>query len=114
LAEQYPIKKRTAAYLQKEGFPIYANTDCTYFPLGELQFDALLSDLEKAERYIFMEFFIVSQGQLWDRVHEILKLKAAQGWRIRFLYDDLGSIFYELPKDFCYNSLSAIDLCPAL
>ncbi|HQP24720.1 MAG TPA: cardiolipin synthase [Smithellaceae bacterium] len=105
LAEQYPIKKRTAAYLQKEGFPIYANTDCTYFPLGELQFDALLSDLEKAERYIFMEFFIVSQGQLWDRVHEILKLKAAQGVEVRFLYDDLGSIF-TLPKDFV-KSLSA-------
>jgi cardiolipin synthase len=105
LTEQYPLKKRTAAYLQKEGFPLYTNTDCAYFPLGELQFEALLSDLEEAERYIFMEFFIVSEGQLWNRFHEILKLKAAQGVEVRLLYDDLGSIF-TLPKNFI-ESLSA-------
>lgn len=109
LAEQHPLKKRTAVYLQQEGFPLYTNTDCAYFPLGELQFKALLSDLEKAEHYIFMEFFIVSEGQLWNRIHEILKLKASQGVEVRLLYDDLGSIF-TLPKDFI-ERLAAEGIC---
>lgn len=99
IRQQYPLQKKLSLYLEKEGFPAYKNTACQYFPLGELQFEEMIADMEQAERFIFIEFFIFAQGKLWDRVHQVLARKAAQGVEIRILYDDLGSIF-TLPSQF--------------
>ncbi len=92
-------RKRIAEFLIREGFPLYNNTKCEYFPLGELQFEQMLLDMEKAERFIFLEYFILSEGQLWDRIHEVLKKKAAQGVEVRVLFDDFGSII-TVPNNF--------------
>lgn len=92
LEKAHPWRKRMAGFLIREGFPIYKNTRCQYFPLGELQFTQMLRDLEKAERFIFMEYYILAQGQLWDRIHEVLRRKAREGVEVRILFDDLGSI----------------------
>ena len=62
-------------------------------------YPALLADLEKAEKSIFLEFFIVSQGKMWQGVEDILRRKAAQGVDVRLIYDDFGSLL-GLPKDF--------------
>lgn len=62
-------------------------------------FHALLGELEKAEKYIFLEFFIIQEGIIWDSILQILKVKASQGVQIRLLYDDLGC-FLLLPKDY--------------
>ncbi len=87
-------------YLQDyTGFPIYSNSAAQYFSPGEKMFDALLPELKKAEKYIFLEFFIVQEGLMWDSILEILKEKTAQGVKVRFLYDDLGC-FLLLPKDY--------------
>ena len=59
----------------------------------------LLADLEKAERFIFLEFFIVRTGKMWDGVEDILVRKAAQGVDVRLIYDDFGSLL-GLPSDF--------------
>lgn len=84
-------------YLQDHaGFPIYSNTKTKYFTPGEAMLEALLPELEKAEHYIFLEFFIVQEGVMWDSILKILKQKAAQGVKVRLIYDDIGS-FLLLP-----------------
>lgn len=80
------------------GFPVYDRTKTQYFPSGEAKFAALLEDLEKAQKYIFMEYFIVSEGEMWNSIAEILIRKAAQGVEVRFLYDDMGCFLLLPPK----------------
>ncbi|QQO11200.1 cardiolipin synthase [Breznakiella homolactica] len=70
--------------------------DCTaseYLSLGELMFSRLKEELEKAERYIFMEYFIIEEGVMWDSILEILARKAKEGLDVRVMYDDLGCMF---------------------
>ena len=87
-------------YLQDYvGYPVYSNTQTTYLSPGESFHERLLTQLEKAEHYIFLEFFIVQEGVFWDSILEILKRKAAAGVKVRLIYDDLGC-FFLLPTDF--------------
>lgn len=85
--------------LMRAGYPLYTDTACRYFPIGEEYFDSLAADLERAEHFILMEYFIIARGQLWDRIHEILKRKVAQGVEVRLLYDDVGC-FFKIPNSF--------------
>ncbi len=80
-------------------FPVYKATDAQYLPLGERFHEKLLEELEKAERFILMEYFIVEPGRMWDPVLEVLKRKAAQGVEILFMYDDFGCMQL-LPHNF--------------
>jgi len=77
---------------QVSGFPVYDNTETVYFPLGDAAWPRMLEELRKAERYIFLEYFIIGQGVMWDGILEILKEKAAQGVDVRVMYDDFGCI----------------------
>lgn len=87
-------------YLQKfNGFPIYKHTQTLYCASGEETFEAMLRELEKAQKYIFLEFFIVAEGLMWDSILEVLKRKAALGVDVRLIYDDLGC-FLLLPRDY--------------
>ena len=87
-------------YLERYGpYPAWQNTRTQYFACGEAMYPQLLADLEKAEKTIFLEFFIVSKGQMWDGVEKILRRKAAQGVDVRLIYDDFGSLL-GLPSDF--------------
>jgi cardiolipin synthase len=90
--QYYPIRKRISEYLEKEGFPLYKHTESKYYELGELQFKDMIEDMKNAKKFIFLEYFIVSEGKLWNHIYEILKVKAAQGVEVRLLYDDFGSI----------------------
>ena len=74
------------------GNPCYGNSKTTYYPVGEDFHGALLEELRKAEHFIFMEYFIVQEGQMWNPIHDILKEKAAQGVSVYFMYDDFGCI----------------------
>ena len=94
LGNVYPDKKRIAGYLGRKGQPLYSNTHCEYYPLGELQFTAMLNDMEKAERFIFLEYFIIRRSELWDKMQDILIRKASQGVEVRVMMDDIGSIFF--------------------
>ena len=77
-------------FLNRTGcFPIYDRTDVKYFPLGEKKFEAMLEELEKAEKYIFMEYFIVEEGYMWGRILDILIRKAAEGVEVRVMYDGM-------------------------
>lgn len=93
LAEQDKDQLKLAHYMnQYVGYALHSNTDATYFSSGEAKFEALLNELRKAERYIFMEYFIVDFGYMWDSILEILKEKAAQGVEVRFMYDGTNSL----------------------
>jgi len=82
-----------ASYMNKYGgYPIYDNTYVEYFPLGDDMFPRLLEELKKAERYIFMEYFIVERGIMWDSVLEVLEEKAKEGVEVRFMYDGMCSL----------------------
>ena len=80
-------------------FPVWDKTQAQYFSCGEAMYPKLLADLEKAEKFIFLEYFIVRSGKMWGGVEEILMRKAAQGVDVRLIYDDFGSLL-GLPKDF--------------
>lgn len=57
------------------GFPIYRNTEAKYFPLGDDAFEEMKIQLEKAEKFIFLEYFILAPGVMWDSILEILEQK---------------------------------------
>ncbi len=83
------------------GFPAYQNSPVTYFPTGEAKFQDLLIELEKAEEFIFLEYFIVERGKMWNSILEILERKAREGVEVRFMYDGMCSILllpYSYPK----------------
>lgn len=72
------------------GSSIFTNTKQTYFPLGEDMFASMLRDLEGAEKFIFMEYFIIEEGVFWNSILDILKRKAENGVTVRAIYDDIG------------------------
>ena len=69
---------------------LYANTDTEYFPSGEAFFERLQEDLKRAEKFIFMEYFILARGKMWDTILEILKKKVKAGVEVRVIFDDIG------------------------
>lgn len=79
-----------STYLCRSGcYPVYKNTEVRYFPLGEDKFAAMLEELEKAEHFIFMEYFIVEEGYMWGKILEILIRKAKEGVDVRVMYDGM-------------------------
>ena len=85
---------RGSAYYLAEtgGYPVWDHTLATYYKIGEEYYASLLAELKKAEHFIFMEFFIVGEGKMWDSILEVLEEKAAAGVDVRFVYDDLGCV----------------------
>lgn len=81
------------------GFPTHRNTEVTYFPLGEDKFKAMMEELRKARRYIFMEYFIVEEGYMWESILDVLTEKAAAGVEVRFMYDGM-CVISMLPYDY--------------
>ncbi len=69
---------------------VFTDTKQEYFPLGEDMHKRLLEDLQTAEKFIYMEYFIIEEGQFWNSILDILKDKAAQGVEVKVLYDDIG------------------------
>ena len=99
--EDKPLENLAVYLYRNGGYPIYKNTAVTYFPCGEDKFDELLKQLEAAESFIFMEYFIVAEGYMWGRVLNILKRKAAEGVEVRFMYDgmcELSLLPYNYPE----------------
>lgn len=106
LAEKNKYYATDASYIHKvSNAVLHNNTKSEYFPIGEAMFDKLCEMLEKAEHYIFLEFFIVQEGEMFDKVLDILKDKANKGVEVRFIYDDLGCI-KTLPGDY-YKKLES-------
>ena len=102
LKEEDEDMSRLCSYLDSwAGFPVYQNTEVTYFPLGEDKFARMKEELKKAEKFIFLEYFIVEEGKMWDSILNILQEKVKEGVEVRFLYDGMCSIMllpYSYPE----------------
>lgn len=93
LVPQTPMLYRQAEYVTRiSGFPVCRGTQMEYYPLGEDFFPALMAELEKAKRFILMEYFIIEQGTMWDPILELLQRKVREGVEVKLMYDDLGTI----------------------
>ena len=73
-------------------FPVTTNNDVDYFSLGDYALDTILDELKKAEKFIFLEYFIIHEGKMWNSMLEILEEKAKSGVEVRVMYDDLGCL----------------------
>ncbi|MBO4930042.1 MAG: PLDc N-terminal domain-containing protein, partial [Clostridia bacterium] len=100
LPREYPADAGLAHYLRSAGgFSAYDGTLADYYPLGEEFFPAFLADLKQARKFIFLEYFIVENGWMWDQVEDILAEKVRQGVDVRLLYDGTCE-FTKLPHSF--------------
>ena len=80
------------AFLHEEGFPFYRNTDFSFYSPCEQGFERMLAELKKAQKFIFMEYFIIEEGVMWNSILSILEEKVKQGVEVRVMYDDMGSL----------------------
>ena len=93
LRAHHPTLARQANYIyQNSGFELYQNTEAEYFPLGEKFYVQLVEELEKAEKFILIEYFIIHHGTMWNTIYDILEKKIAQGIPVYLLYDDVGCV----------------------
>lgn len=100
LCSKDPQAGGTATYIDNTGmYPVFTGNKVTYFPLGELKWQALLEDMKNAKEFIFMEYFIIQEGLMWGKMLEIMKQKAAEGVEIRVLYDGTNE-FSTLPHSY--------------
>ena len=94
------------------GFPVLKNNTSKYYPFGEDMFRDMCEDLDKAEKYIYVEYFIIQSGKFWDTLTDIMARKAAKGVDVRVMYDDLGSIGTYSVKDIIELSKKGIKCIP--
>lgn len=93
LQEQNPILYRQSCYLfRTTKMPVYQNTTSTYFSLGEDLLSSVLEELEKAKHFIFLEYFIIQKGKMWDTILDLLVHKVKEGVDVRVMFDDLGCV----------------------
>lgn len=83
---------RLTTYLQTNHFPLFKNNVVEYYPMAEEAFEAIFIEIEKAKKFVLLNFFIVGEGALWERMHKLLLSKIQEGVRVQFLYDDFGAM----------------------
>jgi len=100
LQEETPVAASQAKMLcDIADCSLFTDTKQTYFPLGEDMHKALLDDLASAEKFIYMEYFIIEEGKFWNSILDILREKAAAGIEVKVVYDDIGCMA-TLPGDY--------------
>ena len=93
LSEYAPEYHRISEYIKNvTGLSSWGNTECTYFAYSEEFFLDVINEIRKAERFIFIEYFIIGEGKWWERILEELRKKVGEGVDVRVIYDDVGSI----------------------
>lgn len=103
LRAESPEVANQCGYLARyAGTPVWDRTKAVYYEDGLPYWKQLLEDLEQAQHFIFLEYFIVGEGVMWNAVLEVLERKVTEGVEVRLIYDDVGSVFV-LPKN--YNEI---------
>ena len=97
--EDIALQNNTSKYLQNKGFRQSVGDKITYHPMGDSFFEGILEDLKNAEHFIFLEYFIIQSGEMWDSILEVLKERASKGVDVRILYDGMGCI-RTLPRNY--------------
>ena len=87
-------------YITKDAkFPVTKNNKVKYFSSGELTFEEMVKELKKAKKYIFLEYFRIDKGKMWNTILNILQEKVNEGVEVRIIYDDFGCVA-PLPNDY--------------
>lgn len=95
LQEELPKAGNIASYIQNKAlYPVYKNTDITYYDEAIKGLEAQLEDLSKAEKFIFMEYHAIEDAEAWQRIEKVLAERAKAGVEVRIFYDDMGSIWF--------------------
>lgn len=116
-AEIDPNARLHARYLASYGFPLYRGQKIEYFGTGEEWFEVFFQDLARAEHFILLEYFIIQDGYIWDKVHDILLEKARQGVQCYLLYDDLGCVAKldsRIKSEFAAYGIRVVNFNPVL
>lgn len=93
LVARYPRHAGRARYIASlDGMPVWTNTEARYFRVGEEMFAAMCEELQRAQKFVFFEYFIIEEGVMWNTILDILKQKVREGVDVRVIYDDVGSI----------------------
>ncbi|MCR5601520.1 MAG: cardiolipin synthase [Ruminococcus sp.] len=101
LGRKCPDSLNLARYVNDYGlYPVYRSCYAEYFPIGEEQFERLLSEIEKAEKFVFLEFFIITDGYMFGKISELLIRKAKSGVDVRLMYDGIGTGMLNSVKPF--------------
>ena len=113
IKEEEPRIGQTLQHLSESThFPILYNGSAKYYPFGELAFADMCEDLKKAEKYVYLEYFIIEAGKFWDTLVDILAERVEKGVDVRVMYDDLGSISTYSVKDIKYLKSRGIKCIP--
>ncbi|MCL2109216.1 MAG: cardiolipin synthase [Oscillospiraceae bacterium] len=100
-SSKYPHTAKEAYYIiESSKSDIYEFTESEYFSPGNLFFEKLLVELKKAKNFIFIEYFIIKEGYMWESLKAVLVERQSHGVEIRVLYDDMGSAMSNVPPDF--------------
>ena len=100
LVDHNPDAANQMRYIKDFGnYPPYKRTKTRYLATGEEKFEKLMEELKKAEKFIFLEYFIIAEGKLWAEILEVLKQKVKEGVDVRMIYDDVGCML-TLPKNY--------------
>lgn len=97
IVDEIKLQNENAAnqsrYIQNYSYyPPYNNTTSEYLSIGEIKFERLKEELKKAEHFIFLEYFIIEEGVMWNSILSILAEKAKEGVDVRVIYDDVGCL----------------------
>ena len=93
IKETIPKAGNIASYIQRNSqYPIYQNTDIVYFDEAVKGLEAQLKDLEKAQKFIFMEYHAIEDAEAWHKIQDVLEERVKAGVEVRVFYDDMGSI----------------------
>ncbi|MGL5676536.1 MAG: cardiolipin synthase [Cellulosilyticaceae bacterium] len=90
--ENKAIANQAKYIMDYAGYPIYKNTTTTYLSPGEKFFEVLIKEMKEAKHFIFMEYFIIEEGKMWDTLLKIMEQKVKEGVDVRVIYDDAGTI----------------------
>lgn len=115
LRKDKPANANLAYYLGHTlSYPVHGNTKATYLTCGEEKFEALKKELRKAEKFIFMEYFIIDEGRMLSEVLEILREKVQEGVEVRFMYDGMRDLLmpYHFRKKLCEDGIQCKLYCP--
>ncbi len=102
LKEEYALDKDAysiSKYISKCGYPLHKNSKFNYFESGEEGFPYIVKELKKAKKFIFFEYFIIENGEMFDTLYNIFKEKVKEGVEVYFLYDDVGTAT-KMPSSF--------------
>lgn len=95
-----PNQNKLANYISDTvGYPLYPGGRAEYLAQGEQMYEHMMRSIRRAKKYVFLEFFIVENGYMLEEMIELLEKKAAEGVEVKFLYDDMGSIF-RVPREY--------------